>query len=124
MATSPTSGFMIHRQNNDMIKEFAKYCILFVTACLLAGCINHSDKDISYQITSSENGYGYKIYIDGKLYINQPNIPALPGMAGFESEEDASKTAKLAISKIREGIMPPTITVNELRSLGIKKAQK
>ena len=76
-------------------------------------------KVVEYVVVESEKGYGYQIFIDGKLCINQPNIPALPGTAGFETESDARKIAELAVSKIEQGIMPPTITLEELEASGI-----
>ena len=68
---------------------------------------------------TEEIGWGYKIFKDGKQYINQPHIPAISGVKGFESEEDALKTADLARYKIENGIVPPTITIEELDSLQV-----
>lgn len=75
--------------------------------------------NVRYEITNSENGYGYKIYMDENLYISQPSIPGLSGTAGFQSEADAHKIAELAVAKINQGIMPPTITFEELETNGI-----
>ena len=72
-----------------------------------------------YEITNSENGYGYKIYVDGNLYISQPSIPGLSGTAGFQSEADTRKIAELVVSKIKQGILPPTITIQEIMDSGI-----
>jgi len=66
------------------------------------------------------NGYGYDILMDGKIYVHQPNIPALPGNNGFASEKQANLVANLVSHKIRNNIMPPTVEVRELDSLGIK----
>jgi hypothetical protein len=66
-------------------------------------------------------GYGYDILMNGKLYIHQPNIPAVPGNGGFSSEKNAYKTAVLVLYKIRNNIMPPRIDVKELDSLGVLK---
>ena len=93
----------------------------------LIGCANHSKSetksavspDVSYEIITSENGYGYKIYMDKNLYISQPSIPGLSGTAGFQNESDARKIAELAVSKINQGIIPPTITFEELETNGI-----
>ena len=107
------------------MKAFIKNSIcLLVLPFIVTGCTNHSDakgqmENISYEIISSEYGYGYKIYLNGKLYINQPYIPALPGKAGFVTTDDAEKIAKLASNKIKQGIKPPTITVEELKLAGI-----
>jgi Domain of unknown function (DUF4907) len=65
-------------------------------------------------------GYGYDIIVDGKLYIHQPHIPAVSGNHSFKTDADAKKAGELAAYKIRNKIMPPSITVEELDSLGIK----
>ncbi len=64
--------------------------------------------------------YGYYIYIDGQVVIEQTTIPAIPGKNGFVTKEDAQKVADLAIAKIRKGNMPPTFTVEELKELKIQ----
>ena len=114
-----------------MKKVFSISCgimVSFVWGFLfLVGCANHSKSEakpavssnVRYEITVSENGYGYKIYMDEHLYISQPSIPGLPGTAGFENEADARKIAELAISKIKQGIIPPAITLKELETNGI-----
>ncbi|HEY3387720.1 MAG TPA: DUF4907 domain-containing protein, partial [Saprospiraceae bacterium] len=63
--------------------------------------------------------FGYTIFIDGQMYIEQKTIPALPGNHGFASKEDAEKIARLAIEKIKQGEMPPTISVDDLKANGI-----
>ena len=74
-----------------------------------------------FKNTSAEHpsGYGYDILMDGRLYIHQTNIPAIPGNKGFTSEDDALKTGELMAFKIRNNIMPPSITIEELDSLGV-----
>lgn len=64
-------------------------------------------------------GWGYNILIDGRLYIHQPNIPAVMGNAGFSSEEKASKAGSFIVYKIRNNILPPSVTPEELDSLGV-----
>ncbi len=63
--------------------------------------------------------WGYDIYVDGRLYIRQPHIPAVNGIIGFKSEEDAMKTAELMIYKIEKNILPPSVDISELDSLGV-----
>jgi len=55
-------------------------------------------------------------YLQEKI-IHQPNIPALPGNAGFYNEDDAVKTANLVIQKINAGIMPPSVTEAEIQGI-------
>jgi Domain of unknown function (DUF4907) len=83
-----------------------------------------STADITVKVFSSSingvAGYGYDILIDGKPYVHQPHIPAVAGNRSFTSEKDARMAAELVAYKIRNNIMPPGVTVEELDSLGIK----
>ena len=63
--------------------------------------------------------WGYDVYLKGKMYLHQTNIPAVQGNNGFQTSRDAEKVANFVIGKIRKGLMPPTITTQELDSLGI-----
>lgn len=66
-------------------------------------------------------GFGYIIKVDGNPYIFQPTIPAISGNKGFQTREDAEKTAGLVAFKLRNNINPPSVTIAELDSLGIQK---
>ncbi len=66
-------------------------------------------------------GFGYIIKVDGNPYIFQPTIPAISGNKGFQSAEEAEKTANLVAYKLRNNINPPSVTVAELDSMGIRK---
>lgn len=65
------------------------------------------------------SGFGYEIYLGGELFIRQPHIPAIQGLHGFETEEDALRVAELAVEKVRAGIIPPSVGEDELEELGI-----
>jgi hypothetical protein len=69
----------------------------------------------------SGTGWGYKVYVGGTPYINQPFIPGVPGKNYFVTEDDAQKVAALVVQKIMQHHLPPTITGNELRQLNIIK---
>jgi hypothetical protein len=74
--------------------------------------------DITYKlIPGINNTWGYDIFVDGRVKIHQPSIPALPGNDGFKTKEKAEKTARLAIRKMKNGEIPPTITTEELTKL-------
>ncbi len=70
-------------------------------------------------IKAPDNMFGYSIFIDGQMYVEQKSIPALEGIKGFDSKEDAEKIAKMVVRKIKEGEMPPTVTPEELREQGV-----
>jgi hypothetical protein len=63
--------------------------------------------------------FGYDIYKDSTLVIHQPIIPSVSGNAGFVNEEEAKKVAALMIDKLNKGVMPPSVTVEEMEKLNI-----
>jgi hypothetical protein len=63
--------------------------------------------------------YGYSIYANGNLYIQQTTIPAMAGSMGFNDTLSAATIAKLTIQKIKQGEMPPTITTDDLKKANI-----
>jgi hypothetical protein len=67
-----------------------------------------------FVIKADSNTYGYRIYADGNLYIEQRSIPSLTGNMGFPDTASAARIARLVIQKIKQGESPPSITPNEL----------
>jgi hypothetical protein len=75
----------------------------------------------SYVIVDSEqNTYGYDILKNNRVLIHQPHIPAVSGNKGFATKKDAAKVAELVIQKLNKNIMPPPVTLQELKNLKIK----
>ncbi|HXH19669.1 MAG TPA: DUF4907 domain-containing protein [Chitinophagales bacterium] len=70
-------------------------------------------------ITAPENTFGYQILSGKKILINQPHIPGMPGIKGFITQDDAANVARLVISKLEKNQMPPTVTLAEMKKLGI-----
>jgi len=67
------------------------------------------------------SGFGYDILIYDAVYNHQPHIPAINGMRGFHTKEQARKAAELVVYKIKNNIMPPSLSPQELDSLGTLK---
>jgi hypothetical protein len=67
----------------------------------------------------AHKGFGYDILVDGIVKFHQTNIPSQPGNDGFFSREKAKLTAEFVIEKLKQNIMPPTVTGEELDSLGV-----
>ena len=72
-------------------------------------------------IAAPKHTYGYDVFADGRLMIHQTSAPALPGSQGFKTKEDAARVALLVIDKIKKGQMPPTISIEEMKKLGVVK---
>lgn len=66
-------------------------------------------------------GWGYDIYLDDRLTIHQPIIPAVEGNLHFNTEENARKTGTFAAEKIKHSGSMPTLSIQELDSLGVIK---
>lgn len=66
-------------------------------------------------------GFGYDIYIFDALYVHQPNVPAINGNRGFKTKAQAQKAGEFVAYKIRNNIMPPSVSIKELDSLGVLK---
>jgi hypothetical protein len=75
----------------------------------------------SYKIIESFNKtFGYEIYADKKIMIKQNTIPGRQGNEGFATKKQAEIVAKIVTRKLQNGIMPPTITADELLKAGVK----
>lgn len=73
---------------------------------------------ISYQLIPGANRtWGYDILIDHKLMIHQPAIPGIPGNSGFSDKAAAENVAKLVISKMKKGEMPPSVSIDEMKKI-------
>ncbi len=79
-----------------------------------------SNTKLSYKIIpAANNTFCYDVLADGKILIYQPSKPGLPGNEGFKTKQDAEKVAKLIISKIKKGEMPPSVTTDELKKINV-----
>ncbi len=77
-------------------------------------------KTVEVKTFKGPDGWGYEVLVNGKKTIHQEHIPAIQGVHPFPTEEMARATGRLMARKIRKGTMPPTVTKDELDSLGVK----
>ncbi len=75
----------------------------------------------TFSNTDGDSGYGFDILNGEKIYVHQPTVPAVQGVRGFSSEANAKACGELMVYKIRHGILPPSVSVAELDSLGISR---
>ncbi len=67
----------------------------------------------------SEGNWGYQLFDNGTMVINQTSIPAVQGTLGFETREKAEKVASFVLDKVNRGEFPPTVSREELESLNV-----
>lgn len=65
-------------------------------------------------------GWGYNVMINDTVFIHQDIIPGIPGNKGFKTEEQALAVGNLVIKKMKKSKSFPSVSPNELDSLGIK----
>ena len=82
----------------------------------------YAKAEITIKIIPSINKtFGYDIFINGQPVLHQPHIPALPGNKGFTTKERAQKVAEFVVKKIRKNIMPPSVTIDDLKKMDVLK---
>jgi hypothetical protein len=69
-------------------------------------------------IAAANNTWCYDIMAEGRIMIHQPSAPGLPGNEGFKTKSKAIKVAELVIEKIKNGEMPPSISIDEMKKIG------
>ncbi|HOY31722.1 MAG TPA: DUF4907 domain-containing protein [Bacteroidales bacterium] len=113
-------------KNSGLIKLISVIIIFSAFKTYSQTEANHPKKNtkknsgISYTIIPSANmTWGYDIYFEKQLRIHQPTIPGYPGNNGFKTKADAKKVANRIIIKIKNGEMPPGITIEELKKLKV-----
>ncbi len=79
-----------------------------------------SNTPLTYTIIDAPNNtFCYDIYAEGRLMIHQSSMPGLPGNEGFKTRDDAMKVAEMVMYKIRKGEMPPTVSIDDLKQVGV-----
>ncbi len=91
--------------------------------CIIASSIilyTNSDKKQSYRfhsrVFSTASGWGYEILVNDSLFIHQDFIPSLAVQNGFEKKDQAEKTARLIINKLKAGHRP-TVSTLEIQNI-------
>lgn len=81
--------------------------------------VESTEAAYSFKAMHKENlGWGYQIFKGSKIMINQEHIPAVNGLFGFDSREKAELAAKYVMSQMGNGNDQPTVTAEELDSIG------
>ena len=77
---------------------------------------NPINTQYSLQVIQLDNGWGYEIITDNKVFILQKYIPVIPGNHLFENKNDAAKVGQLVLYKLQNNLSP-TITLEDLNKL-------
>jgi hypothetical protein len=97
-------------------KKISMAILLGISGVLLFSCKPQSVAEL--KTMAVDGGWGYQVVIDGKVFIDQKYIPCVRGGQRFQSEDEALKTGRLVLKKLRDGQMP-TLKIQELDSIGV-----
>lgn len=65
------------------------------------------------QKLKSNRGWGYDIFVNDALIIHQDVRPAVAGIEGFRSKEEAAAIADLVVAKL-ENALSPAVSVEQV----------
>ncbi|WP_130735260.1 DUF4907 domain-containing protein [Flavobacterium sp. J27] len=95
------------------------YIIFVLVFELFTACKN---KPVAFDGTVFEMGqnkYGYEVYLQGKLFIRQENIPAIEGTVSFKDSIDALRTLDLVLERLNNG-ETAALSKKDIQQLKIK----
>jgi len=107
------------KMTKQITKAFLVVCLYSAVACNTRQPQPDDVLPIKAKAIHVPNGWGYEVYVDGRLFIHQETIPAISGNKPFTSEADAFKTASFIVNKIAKK-EKPTLEYKDLQYLAVK----
>ena len=111
-----------------------KYWILISVGVLLGSCsndknedstpstesvVNHDKPKYTYKVFHKPDlGWCYQVFRGPKIIIDQQHIPAVQGIHGFETKEQAEIAVNFVMERVLAGNERPSVTPQELDSIG------
>ena len=76
----------------------------------------YSREGLTSKVIRVEGGWGYDIFLEKKMIIHQPFIPALSGAKPFASRRAAKRVARVVIDQLVE-TGSPTLTIETVNKI-------
>jgi hypothetical protein len=73
---------------------------------------------IELKAIQTPKGWGYDILADGRIFIHQNIIPAVPGEYGFRTKEDALAVGQKVYQRVLANQIP-MVSIEEIKALGV-----
>jgi hypothetical protein len=101
---------------NKKVLTFSVIIVLSVLVGVYAYKTYKRKTGVYVETVKVDQGWGYKIYVKGRLVVDQNTMPALSGNKPFPCEKAAEKTANLVVQKVGKGGMP-TLSIQEVEKI-------
>lgn len=111
-----------------------KFLILVISVLFFTSCTNKNESEVEKEdipvSQEKKSAYTYKVYLlqdvgwcyqifkGSKLMIDQKHIPAVPGVLGFSTEQQAEIAVQFIMKQIEAGNERPSVTPEQLDSIG------
>lgn len=80
--------------------------------------LNNERKGNHVRAYKVEGGWGYRISVNGKVFIDQSFIPVLQGKKPFPTRSSARETGKMVLERL-ENRQPYHVTMDDLKTLDL-----
>ena len=94
---------MTKRQSPIMMTATTLVVVVILSLCVCGGLSScsreYSREGFRSKVIRVEGGWGYDIFLDKKVVIHQPFIPAISGAKPFPSKKSARKAAQVVIDQ-------------------------
>lgn len=77
---------------------------------------SHNPQHFESRVFKVMNGWGYDVLVNDTVIIHQESVPVLQKQQAFSQKDQAEKTAKLVIQKLKSGTLP-TLTKFDLEKI-------
>jgi hypothetical protein len=106
----------------DTRKKRILYPLFFIVLIAFSGFallqLTSSAERVKVTTCQVTGGWGYQISINGRVYIDQPFIPLIPGRKAFPDKKSAFRTGKLVKQKLIDH-QSPALTRDDFEKLGL-----
>jgi hypothetical protein len=106
------------------IKKYWVYgLLLFSISFFIYKKFIKQDNSLQVKTFTIQQGWGYDILVNNKIFIHQEIIPAIQGKKYFVSKKQAESVGELVVSKMKQGRGGgfPEITETDIDSLKITR---
>jgi Domain of unknown function (DUF4907) len=108
----------------QMIKKYWVYgLLLFSISFFIYKKFLSQDNSLQVKTFAVQQGWGYDILVNNKVFIHQEIIPSIQGKKYFVSKQEAESVGELVVSKMKQGKGGgfPEITEADIDSLKITR---
>jgi hypothetical protein len=94
------------------------FILLVAISALITLQLTSSAHRVKVTTSQVTGGWGYQISVNGRVYIDQPFIPVIPGRKAFPDKKSAFRTGNLVKQKLLHH-QPPALTREDFEKLGL-----